>query len=154
MASAALAAVVAPAASANTGSVTNFTCTSLTFNCDNDFPSGTNNMTETVTFNGTVVGSGSVSLPGPGPSPNYTISIVIPAGTTTATLTADAVYTTSTASRPSGSPTASGAPDPSSSSPSSNRSPGYHDRLREALGDMPSVEFEELHALRFRAMAR
>jgi putative transposase len=29
-----------------------------------------------------------------------------------------------------------------------------HDRLHEALGDIPPVEFEELHALRFRSIAR
>jgi putative transposase len=29
-----------------------------------------------------------------------------------------------------------------------------HDRLHESLGDVPPVEFEELHALRFRAIAR
>ena len=29
-----------------------------------------------------------------------------------------------------------------------------HGRLHEALGDIPPVEFEELHALRFRPIAR
>jgi putative transposase len=29
-----------------------------------------------------------------------------------------------------------------------------HDRLHESLGDIPPVEFEELHALRFRSVAR
>ena len=29
-----------------------------------------------------------------------------------------------------------------------------HDRLHESLGDTPPVEFEDLHALRFRSIAR
>jgi putative transposase len=29
-----------------------------------------------------------------------------------------------------------------------------HDRLHESLGDMPPLEFEQLQALRFRAIAR
>ncbi len=41
----------------------------------------------------------------------------------------------------------SGAPAPSSSSPSSNTSAGSnHDRLHEALGDLPPAEFEALYA--------
>jgi hypothetical protein len=87
---------LAPAASANTGSATDFTCTSVTFtfNQNADFPSGTNVVTETVTSNNTVVGSGTSSFTGgPGSSSSTnTVTVTLPSGTTSAALTADAFY--------------------------------------------------------------
>jgi hypothetical protein len=53
----------------------------------------------------------------------------------------------STASRPSSSPTASGDHAPSSSSPSSNTAAGFNSaRIHQALGDGPPAEFEALAA--------